>query len=219
MPEYVLDLERLEVYEAGAILVTLLAYPGVSDTCATRGRVHRMLCAGSLLARRETDPEWAAAPQRIKPNYAFVSEQAIERNLRTLERRLRDRMAAARMVIPFLLEAQTGLEPELPPDVKRLSLNQLAELVLSDVGQSESQNVKNRIWRPSVPVIHLAAAIAVRGQDILRMTGRPLDHSSLLQTQGIIEWVIRTAQEYEALITQSQRLHIDPECLIRLRLA
>jgi hypothetical protein len=219
MPEYLLDFRKLEVYEAGVTLATLLAYPGRNDTDATRGRMHRTLCADILLERYETDPEWAAAPQLIKPKYAFVSGQEIDRNLRPLVRRLRDRMAAAHMVIPFLLQAQNGRTPDLPPGVKRLSLNQMAEFVCSDVGQSEPQNVKSRIWRPSVPVIHLAAAIAVLGQDIWRGTAQPLRLQDLVRTQCIIERIVRQAEEFEALIAKSRYLHIDPENLIRVRLA
>lgn len=219
MRERVLDFGKLEVYEVGAILVTLLAYPEINAADATLGRMHRTLCAHTLHERCETDPEWAAAPQRIKPIYAFISGREIDRNLRPLVRRLRDRMAAAHMVIPFLQQAQNGRTPDLPPGVNRLSLNQMAEFVCSDVGQSEPQNVKSRIWRPSVPVIHLAAAIAVLGQDILRGTAQPLRLQDLVRTQCIIERIVRRAQEYEALIAKSQNLRIDPESLIRVRLA
>jgi hypothetical protein len=220
MRESVLDFHKHEVYEAGAILATLLAYPGLNDTDATRGRLHRTLCGLTLHDRCETDPEWAAAPQRIKPIYTSFSEQAIKRARRTLERRLRDRMAAARMVIPFLKQAQDGQTPDLPPGVKRLSLNQMAGLVGEDVGQSDPQNVKTRIWRPSVPVIHLAAATAVLGQGISRGTAQSLHFSHLVRTQWVIEWIVRQAEEFETLIEKSQRrLHIDRDSLIRVRLA
>jgi hypothetical protein len=219
MRECVLDFHRHEVYEPGAILATLLAYPGLNDTDATRGRLHRTLCGLTLLARREMDPEWAAAPQLIKPIYAYVNEQAMEQALRTLERRLRDRMVAARMAIPFLKQAQDGQTPDLPPGATRLSLNEMAVLGCEDVGQSDPQNVKSRIWRPSVPVIHLAAATAVLGQEILRWAAQPLHLGYLVQTQWMIERIVRQAEEFEALIAKSQYLHIDPENLIRVRLA
>jgi hypothetical protein len=82
MPEIVLDLRHREEYEAGATLVTCLAYPGPSDTDETRGALHKTLCAIALRARYDVCPEWAAAPQWIKPIYAFVSQPEIMRNLR-----------------------------------------------------------------------------------------------------------------------------------------
>jgi hypothetical protein len=59
-------------------------------------------------------------------------------------------MIAGRMGIGFLKEAVTG---QVPAGLKRLSINELAELVLDDAGYSEPQNVETRIWRPSLPVI------------------------------------------------------------------
>ena len=84
----------------------------------------------------------------MKPIYAFRLQQDISRDLRTLERRSRDRMIAGRMGIGFLKEAVTG---QIPAGLKRLSINELAELVLDDAGYSEPQNVETRIWRPSLP--------------------------------------------------------------------
>jgi hypothetical protein len=68
-------------------------------------------------------------------------------------------MIAARMAYPFLKEAESGKLPALPAGLKRFSLNQMAELVLSDAGQADAENVETRIWRPSRPVIHLATAV------------------------------------------------------------
>jgi hypothetical protein len=217
MSELILDFHKHEVYEVGAILVTLLAYPGINDTGAAW--IYQTLCALALYARCEAQPEWAATPQLIKPKYAFSNEPTIERGLRTLERRLRDRRAAARIVRPFLEQAQDGRTPDLRPGVKRLSVNEMAESVREELGHSELQNVKSRIWRPSVPVIHLAAAVEELEREILRNTAQPLHLGCLVQTQSIIERIVRQAEENEALIAKSQYLRIDPESLIPVRLA
>jgi hypothetical protein len=219
MPEIVLDLFHHEAYEVGATLVACLAHPGPSDRDKTRDNLHETLCAVALITRCEMSPEWAAAPQWIKPSYACLSEQTIERDLKTVERRLRDRMVAARMVMPFLQRAQTGVAPDLPPGVKRWSLNEMAEFVRKDARQSDPQNVKSRIWRPSEPVIHLAAAVAVLGQEIERVGAGSLDTGYLVQDRWVIEGVVRRAQEYEALLPEIRGFTIDPEKLVRLRLA
>src|SRR6266478_4299530 len=65
----VFDFNRLEVYEAGALLVTLLAYPDASDE--GQGHVHASLCTHALRARSEIELEWAIQPQPIKPIYTL----------------------------------------------------------------------------------------------------------------------------------------------------
>src|SRR3954452_9276663 len=101
-----INFDRLTVYEAGAILVTLLAFP--NETEDVRDRVHTALCACVLRATGENDDEWAASPQPVKPIYLLQTERDISRALRELKRRLRDRMVAARMAYPFLREASFG---------------------------------------------------------------------------------------------------------------
>src|SRR5437016_11176472 len=72
-----IDFKRLEVYEAGALLVTLLAYPGESEhEEERRSRVHTSLCACALRAIYEVDPDRAVSPQLIQPIYAFRSERS-----------------------------------------------------------------------------------------------------------------------------------------------
>lgn len=76
--------------------------------------------------------------------------------MKTLQRRLRDRFAAARMAVPFLQEVELGHAPKLPPSVTRLSLNQMAAFVADEVGQSEPTMSNGGIWAQSRPVVHLA---------------------------------------------------------------
>lgn len=218
MQEIILDFEKLEVYEAGAILVAVLAYPG-SHEDEKREPLHRALCALALRARIETDPDWGNSPQLIKPAYAFCPEREVSKNLQTLKRRLRDRMTAGRMAVAFLQEAVTGTVPKLPKGLKRLSVNQMAELVLEDVGQTEPENVETRIWRPSLPVLHLAAACQVLMQTTEREAGRSIHIGDLIEHRSIIEQVIRVAEDYRPLLAKSARLHIDPNIQVKICLA
>jgi hypothetical protein len=86
------------------MFVTWLAYPGDSED-DTRSRVHASLCNQALRVKCAIEPDWALSPQRIKPIYAFRSQRDIKRDLRTLARRLRDRVVAGRMAMAFLKEA------------------------------------------------------------------------------------------------------------------
>ena len=144
MTMHFIDLNQLAVYEAGAYIVSLLAYPGKSTRDdERRSGTHRSLCACLLRARAETDANWATQPQSVKPVYTSQTERECNRGLRTLPRRLHDRMIAARMASPFLREAETGEVPELPPGVKRLSINAMSELF------SRTRVIAiRRTWRP-----------------------------------------------------------------------
>jgi hypothetical protein len=212
---HVLDFDRLEVYEAGALLVTLLAYPVASEE--TQGHAFTSLCTHALRARSEIEPDWALQPQSIKPIYSLRSQPDCNRALRTLERRLRDRMVAGRMVIGFLKEALLGQVPDLPAGVRRLSINQLAELVLGDTKFTDPEHVETRIWRPSLPVIHLCSAIQV----LLSLSEPAVSHivlEVLLLNRQVIELIVRAAAYHETLLAQSRHLRFDPEKMIRIRL-
>src|SRR5215471_17885935 len=100
---------RSRFYEAGAVVVALLAYPDESEE--TLGEVHASLCAYALKAKSAMEPDWDIRPLPIKPIYALRPQRDTNRYLRTLERRLRDRSVAGRMAIGFLKEAVTGQVP------------------------------------------------------------------------------------------------------------
>jgi hypothetical protein len=97
-----------------------------------------------------------------------------------------------------------------------MSINQMALLVLKDTGYTEPENVETRIWRPSLPVIHLATAIQVLLHLAEPLVGR-LGLETLLLDRGIIELVVKTAEYHRSVILQS-RVKIDPEKLINIRL-
>jgi hypothetical protein len=76
--DVLIDFNRLTVYEAGALLVTLLAFPEASDE--TQGNVHASLCNYALKIRSALEPDWTILPQPIKPFYAFRSERDCNRD-------------------------------------------------------------------------------------------------------------------------------------------
>jgi hypothetical protein len=203
----------------GAILITLLAYPGATRSDEERrSQLHASLCAYLLRASYAVDPDWATLPQEIKPIYPLQTERDCRISLRSLPRLLRDRMIAARIAYPFLKEAESGNLPPLPAGLKRFSLNQMAELVLNDAGQSDAENVETRIWRPSRPVIHLATAV----HGYLHLVGpeaEVLGFAPLMTSRLVIEYIIRNAEYCETLVAKSKRLRIDPDRLVKVRLA
>jgi hypothetical protein len=81
MSVHVIDLNRLAVYEAGAALLSILAYPG--DREGTRAGVHTSVCHHALRVLCEIEPDWALFPQRMKPIYALRTSREVNRDLRT----------------------------------------------------------------------------------------------------------------------------------------
>jgi hypothetical protein len=200
------------------MLLTLLAYPGDGDE-ERRDKVHASLCHRALRLKCESEPEWALSPQWIKPIYALRDSRDIKRDLRTLQRRLRDRMAAGRMAIGFLKkEVLTAQMIEVPASLSRVSINQMARLVIDDAGQTDPQNVETRIWRPSLPAIHIASAVQVFLQLIQPKVGK-LNLEIFFLSREAIECVVRAAEYHASIIAQSRHLPIDPARLITLRLA
>jgi hypothetical protein len=208
-----IDFTHLQVYEAGALLLTLLAYPGENEE--VRAEVHASLCAYALRAKYLMDTDWGMSPQPVKPIYALRAQHESDRCLRTFGRRLRDRMVAGRMAIGFLKEAVTG---QIPAGIRRLSINEMAQLVLEDAGYTEPENVESRIWRPSLPVIHLASALQLLLDRAEAQCVR-IGLEAMLLVREIIELLVRAAEYHESVIKQSRYLRLDLENMIRFRLA
>ena len=108
----------------------------------------------------------------MKSIYAMRRSDDVSRDLRTLQRRLRDRMAAGRMAIGLLKDAVGHRVNEVAAGWSRVSVNQMARLVIDDTGQSNPGNVKTRIWRPGLPAIHIASAFQCSYVPTTRRAGR-----------------------------------------------
>lgn len=213
-----LNFSRYETYECGAMLVSLLAYPQREAGVTQRENLRRSLCAIALRAQFGEETDAWTKPRLMKPVYALRDARQIERDEKPLKRLLHQRMIAARMAIGFLQEVELKRTPKLPKGIKRLSVNQMAGLALEDGRESDATNVKKRIWKPSLPVIHLAAATAVI-KDMADKAGfGPLSIGHLITNRIVIERIVQEAQRYEPMLFES-KLKIRPETLEKVRLA
>ena len=158
------NFEHEEVYERGAILLTALACPQESDAARSL-QLYLSLCGKALWLKHLMKPEdWT--PIQVRPQYVFRDPKVIDRDVAYVVKRLGERMVAGRMAIALLRKAVPGGLQRLPKEIRRLSVNQLAPYVLEDAGQTEPGNVERRVWAPSRPVIHIAAAAAMAGQEL-----------------------------------------------------
>jgi len=207
----VLDARNQALFECGAALLALLAFPSVND--AERMEIAASLCSTHLRAKFK---EAGNPEELVKAKYAFRDEGTIRKDLKKLDRLVRDRMVAAHVAIALLQNA-IGHRPNLPRDVKRLSLNQLSEFAMRQAKQSIPENFKSRTWRPSLPVIHLAAAVAVTISDRERMGEERTSYGNIITDIEFLFDVLRYTKEYEIII-KNNKIPINTEKLVSIQL-
>src|ERR1035438_1916875 len=96
----VLDSKKQSLFECGAALLALLAFP--SSTDAERAEIVASLCSAHLRAKFK---EAGNPEELVKAKYAFRDEGTIRKDLKNLDRLVRDRMVAAHVAIAFLENA------------------------------------------------------------------------------------------------------------------
>jgi len=209
----IIDSAQLAPYEAWALLMTYLAFPAPNAAERTLLEAFTALCHVHLSMRARRDEPWAIQPQPIKPLYAFLDPKVVNRALRTFDRRLRDRMVAARMASAFLKEVIGKDAFKLPRTVKRLSLNELSAFVAADLEEVEPGNIEQRVWRASLPVIHLAVALALR-IDAAQREGTPRGAVEL--DPACVPGLIEQAQQIQSFVLASTHLRLRSDQLIDL---
>jgi hypothetical protein len=204
-----------ETYERGAALLVTLAYPGPDDA-GRNFQLYLSLCGNALWRLHMDDPDdWT--PIIVKPQYVFRDRETIDRDVSFIARRLGERMVAGRMAVPFFWRIKLGDAMVLPNEIKRLSINQMAEFVLDDAELADPDNVEKRFWRPSLPVIHLATAAVVVCQQRMK-AGQSLKLESFLFNRELIEEVVSQADEFATLVRSDPKFPAKFEELIRFRL-
>ena len=93
----------------------------------------------------------------------------------------------------------------------------MAAFVAEDAGQVDPINVERRVWAPSRPVIHLAAAAAMLGQR-RNKGGIPTGLETFLLDRGFVEEVSRQAERLRAVIASDARFPVKAEQLVPFRL-
>ena len=201
--------------EVSALFLSLVARPGATEV-AEQQNLYGSIYAWMLRERCIREPQWAAQPQHLVPLYACRSEGVILRDLKTLDRRLRDRLTAGHMAMAFLMKAETGATPKLPGNAKRLSINEISTTVLGDLKMADGVNVLSRVWKPSLPVIHLCAAWAQRLQSAGPQTSGQPHLSGAITAPLFLRSVLELAEGFVPLL-EKIHLNIDPKTLIRIR--
>jgi hypothetical protein len=215
---YVIDPATVETYEAGATLLSLLAYPSDGPEDRQRGEAFTSLCAHALRIGLQGTPAENQL-QSMKPTYAFRSEKQIDRDLKSLARRWDHRICAAKIGMAFLKEAQMGKSFQAPRGLKRLSVNELCKLASSDSTEQDAENFESRVWRPSLPVIHIATAVAAMTQRLKKEFGISCYYTHILFCPDILEILLNTIRSHEEFVVSCPKLRISADKLVRIRSA
>ena len=199
-----IDFNRLAVYEAGALLVTLLAFPDASDeTRRQRSRLALQLCAQDQ--KRDRGLNRGPCPQAIKPFYTLRSERD---SIATCERSIALARSSGRWPHGDRLSQRGAHRPGCRRNKAALD---------KSIGRPRSR--QHRIYRPSeCRNPHLAAepasrpsASAIQVYLTLREADiQPIGLEALLLNRAMIELVIQGAAYHETLMVQSRHLRFDP---------
>jgi hypothetical protein len=156
-----INLHTVPTYEAGAVFLACLAHPGRNEE-QDRQRLWVALCRQTLIHMANQDGDWAWQPHPIKPGFFIIGDQTAEKTIKRGFQRLEERLVAAHyylmpLVKQLLVEQELRVEGFLP------TVDSMAMLAAAQLGwsQGHSANVKSRVFNPSKPVIHAAAAIQV----------------------------------------------------------
>jgi len=196
--KHFIDPGRMAPYEIGAFVIALLGYPEPAQA-ERRELTFRRLCGRHLRQHFTAHMDEAHEPQLTRPIYWLLDRRDVTAGVAHLEGRLRKRFNAAHMIMPFLVAAATGREPNLA-GVERLNFAQLAKRTSDEIGETDAKNFYNRHWRSSVPVIHLAAAWGIIAQDEVRNGRAKPDIFDLMQEAELTKRLISEAESLEPLI-------------------
>jgi hypothetical protein len=215
---------RADAIELGATIVTLIVHP---EFARDPRQVALMLAAGPRIGKAlEADPPpesraaietrmmLGAAASRFKiddpykripliPVYLEYSFNDIVRRYMVVEKLWQQRMAAGEVFWMLAEATRLGSAYVLPPGVTRPSVEQFADCVLAKVGVSETKNFTERIWRPSWPVAHLAAAIHSLDGRARARYGRSIQPADLILNPGLLRTVLLRADELTTAIGQA----------------
>ena len=236
-------------YLPGARLLAVLAYPPSSLTDQEWRQAELALCRSVLLAQHQIDPDWENQLQWIIPKHVPVSATDVTKKLKQIQTLHGHRLGAAHVAIPFFRQA-LRIAGGAPAEIHRAStidarihstINQEAdrEEWLAERGIDfksrfpPDDNFEHRVFRPSLPVLHIAVAVAVaidRSQKALRaqpieiqdgfyrdMGGPQVNAADFLTNPDLARRVVGIAEEYERLIPHLPKPRRMPD-IVTLRL-
>jgi hypothetical protein len=148
-------------FVTGSMFHAILGWPTAEETPKFQ-HISEELMAGTIRLTKAENPDLARSVMEQWPQFNWVSIEARAQKRKAalgyLNKRLQQRMAAARAGIGKLHEQLFDTPAILPPGMSALSIDQLCALIKSDVTIDDPENVEKLVWRKSLPILPLAIA-------------------------------------------------------------
>jgi hypothetical protein len=208
---YDLDRTRLGSLERGAMLLGLLAFPRAEDERQAR-RVATALVGDAIEAQCAGQPERAQFWRAKSPECFALWAAERRARLKGVDTAWRHRQAVGEMALAVFHRSGADRRPDA---LAGRSLSELATAAVARAGMSDVKSFLSRVWRPSLPVAHLAAAVQTElceaGQDDRGIAAYPL------HDDDAHDRVIARARRHENTILCDARFSIFHDELVRLR--
>jgi hypothetical protein len=208
-----INISTLPPYEAGAVLLSWLAYPAANDEPSRLG-FWAALCRHWIIDFASHNPQWAWNYQPIKPGFFTINEQTSEKVYRAGFKRIHHRLVAGhRYVAPFLVEQH--LQRKVSVGGFKTTVNNMTALASLDLDVSnDAENIKRRYFVPCKPVLHVAVAVkqlfqSLSGNDDQGKLGE------LLINSHNIEVAVRLAEDFRPMILRLKDIEIEDEQTIQ----
>ena len=207
--EFCLEQDRTD--EIGAKLLARITYPKPEEQ-ARRERLQDALCALALHHDARMYPEDRTDITICRSILRFTDQQ-LQKHLDFADKKLQERLISGRIAVAYLRFFNEGKIPQALGKIKRMSLNQVVTFVAELEGYKQPDNLEQRFWRPSKPVIHIAAALAVVAQTWIRRGEKPGFYHLLLHKDYLID-VIDRAMYFAELIQKDGQFPVHYDDLV-----
>lgn len=203
-----INISSVPCYEAGAAFLGAVAYPAANHE-QKRLNFWQALCRKTIIdLAHENFDEWSWKHQPIRPGFFTVSDDAATKALTAGFDLLGERMQAGHYYcVPFLKELELGR----PLQVRGFTVgaSNMANLAGADLGMRDGEkNVLNRIFVPSKPVLHAAAAIQWTIQErYAEQTGIRL--GTLLHDPELLGHVVERSEVIRGMIPRLKKHKIE----------
>lgn len=198
---FLIDFDKLESYEIAALLFALLSAPPSVASDKEFNDYYFGLVSDFLHLKIHNDPEWAQISQNIKPYYLSISSDKAARIAVKSDKKIQNRLNAAHIAIQKLIEVA---HPEKLNHINYdLSLNKMIENLDQFEGIKDLDNFETRVWRTSIPIIHLAVALAIIMNDASVNFGIRLDYNSFYEDKSLTKRLIDEAKKYAKDLQQT----------------
>jgi hypothetical protein len=162
-------------------------------------------------AVRELERTW---PQQDWERYRTLARAKRRTSVGRLKNRLKQRMAAARMAIGYWSEEIPGFEVRLPPAMIRPSVDQLSKLIRSDIHIDDAHNIEKLVWRPSLPIIHLAMGTQL---ELCVRNPEARDNEIMTDDRDFVRSAVARASVFEPMVTHHPLLASGKIALTQVR--